>query len=221
MESDMEISLHRKFPEIKDNEKLFYGGAQEWSSHGYVRGYGCGVIACANVLLHTVDRREAMPSKDEYIKYSRHLRHFYLPVIPKFGMNGIFMALGVELYFLRHRLPFYTYWGCLRKNIFKHMERMLKDDIPVVLSAGPNWPNLWGQKTLNMYEKEGDRYVRPVGMRAHYVTATALDDEYITVSSWGRKYYIKRSDFMDYARRHSNFLFSSIMVIKPFKRKGT
>ena len=153
----------------------------------------------------------------EYIDYTKHLRHFYLPIIPKFGMNGLFMALGMNVYFLRKRLPFRARWGCLSKNIFKHIEEMLVADIPVVLAAGPNWPNLFGKHRLNMYEFLGGQYVVTASMRAHYVTVTAMDDEYMTISSWGKKFSIKRDEFMEYAGKHSNFLFSSILVIKAGK----
>ena len=210
-------SLKRSFPIVKDDERSFYGGTQEWSRKKYVRGYGCGTVACANVLKHTVDRKGPEVSKGEYIDYTKHLRHFYLPIIPKFGMNGLFMALGMNVYFLRKRLPFRARCGCLSKNIFKHIEEMLDADIPVVLAAGPNWPNLFGKHRLNMYEFLGGQYVVTASMRAHYVTVTAMDDEYMTISSWGKKFYIKRDEFMEYAGKHSNFLFSSILVIKAGK----
>ena len=96
---------------------------------------------------------------------------------------------------------------------------MLKDDIPVVLSAGPNWPNLFGKNALDMYEKSENGYVKTDAMRAHYVTVTAMDDTYLTVSSWGKKYYVKRAEFIEYAKKHSNFIFSSIMVVRPLKKK--
>ena len=214
-----EIRLKREFPAVKGDGKRYFGGAQAWSTHKYVRGYGCGVIACANVLLHTVDRMGSELDKDDYIKYARKLRRMFLPVIPKFGMNGIFMTLGVDLFFLFHRSPFIAYWGCLPCNIFKNIEKMLKDDIPVVLSAGPNWPNLFGKNTLDMYEKNENGYVKTDAMRAHYVTVTAMDDTYLTVSSWGKKYYVKRAEFIEYAKKHSNFIFSSIMVVRPLKKK--
>ena len=211
-------ALKREFPRVTDGTNSYYGGDQAWSDKKYVRGYGCGVAACANVLLHTVERKGPETTKADYIRFARHLRHFYLPVIPKFGMNGLFMSLGLNLYFLCKRMPFYSLWGCRFKNIDKITGEMLEKDIPVVIAAGPNWPNLWGKHAVNLYTLTDGKYTVSTGTRAHYMTVTAMDDEYYTVSSWGRKYYINKNEFREYVKKHSNALFSSILVIRERHR---
>lgn len=213
------VSLNRKFPKVTDGDREYFGGDQNWSTKKYVKGYGCGVVACSNLLLHSVERKGEVLSREDYVRFGKRMRHLYLPVIPKFGMNGLFMALGMNVYFFVKRLPMRCYWGCLRKNIFEHIERMLREDFPPVLAIGPNFPNLWGKKTLTLYTLRGDNYVPAAYTKAHYVSVTAMDDEYLEVSSWGKKYYINRNEYLEYAKKCSNFLFTSILVVKKKKRK--
>ncbi len=216
-----EIRLSSDFLQVKTEYANAYGGNQAWSSKKYVQGYGCGVVACANLLLHTVDRPKGTMNVEEYTRYAKRLRHRYLPVIPKFGMNGVFMAWGMNLRFLFNRIPMHARWGCRKKNIFMHIERMLSEDIPVVLAAGPNWPNLWGKHKLKFYAGEPGKFYESTSINSHYVTVTAMNDEYLTISSWGKKYYVNKNEYMEYIKKHSNAVFSSILVVKYKGKKRT
>ena len=95
---------------------------------------------------------------------------------------------------------------------------MLEAQIPVVLAVGPNFPMLWGNQRLIFYEKDGMLYHPKTTTKAHYVTITEIDGEWLTISSWGKKYYIKKAEYEMYVRKHSNYLFSNILVIQG-KRK--
>ena len=53
-----------------------------------------------------------------------------------------------------------------------------------------------------------------------YVTALELDDEYVRISSWGRCYYIKISEYTDYVNRNSSFLISNLVLIRQIKTTG-
>ena len=90
---------------------------------------------------------------------------------------------------------------------------MLEEQIPVVLAIGPNFPILWGNHRLTLYEKDGGIFRPKTTTRAHYVTITEMDEEWLTVSSWGKKYYVKKLEYEAYVRKHSNYLFSNILVI--------
>ena len=56
---------------------------------------------------------------------------------------------------------------------------------------------------------------------------TGIDDDYLTIASWGRKLYINKNEFMMYVGKYSNFLFSNILVTKtnratsPYMRRGS
>ena len=215
------IQLQSAFPIIKDGDNVYYGGAQQWWPQQYVRGYGCGVVGCANLLLTCVNAPAdgQMMSKEDYVRFADKLRRKFLPVIPKFGMNGLVMAAGMHLYFKVNNIPMSARWGCAGKNLYAQIGRMLREGIPVVLAIGPNSPNLFGKHRLNLYRKRSDAFVLAETTKAHYVTVTGMDDKWLKISSWGREYYLNRSEYDEYVKKHSNRLFSSIMVITK-KKKG-
>ena len=225
-----------RFLRIEEQKRRWYGGAQEWCEQKYMKQYGCGVIGCANVLLHiyqhmsdTVQEDGAgrkhlkwknsfCMDKDSYMEFVEHLRKYYLPVFPVIGMNGIVMMFGMNRYFHKHQLPYKARWGCLPWNIWKRTKLMLEAQIPVVLAIGPNFPILWGNHRLTLYEKDGMLYHPKTTTKAHYVTITEMDGEWLTISSWGKKYYIKKAEYEMYVRKHSNYLFSNILVIQGRKK---
>ncbi len=201
------------FKEDTDNS---YGGDQWWFSSKRLQGYGCGVIACANIITQCIFTGPGLRhiSREDYIKEAGKLTRFYIPVIPRFGVNGVFMSFGINLYFLFHRLPYRAFWGVSVKKRDIRIEEMLKANIPVCLAIGPNFPNLFGRHQIDLYRKEGDGYVPDCRIKAHYVSVTAMDEEWYEISSWGRRLYINRQEYSDYLRKHSCRLFTNILVVK-------
>jgi hypothetical protein len=66
------------------------------------------------------------------------------------------------------------------------MEKMLKADLPVILSVGPNLPRFWRRRKLTFYRKTPEgAYVPAAYVRAHFVTATGLDGTWVRIASWG------------------------------------
>lgn len=212
------ITLSHDFITVKSQTSNLYGGAQQHCKQKHMQGYGCGTIGCANVIFYDAHKVSGNLTIDEeeYLSKVDYLRKRFLFVIPKFGMNGIFMALGLNAYYLTHGVNKRAWWGCLHKNVYKHIERMLKDDEPVVLSIGPNFPNLiFGKKGVKLYTKNNEKFIYAVSTHAHYVTVTGIDDEWMQVSSWGTKYYVNRKEYTEYVKRSSTALFSSILIIRP------
>ncbi len=198
---------------IKNEPETLYGGAQRWFKPKYAQNMGCGVIACANIFAQRgLIGKE--PSREQYMKFSDHLRHFYIPVIPGFGMNGIEMMIGMNLYFLRNKMPFYCYWGSTSKNFDTHIERMLADNIPPVLAIGPNFPNVFGKHRLKLYRKEGERYLSNSEVKAHYVSVTGVDKFWYKISTWGKEMYISKKEYEEYRKKYSGHIVSNILVIK-------
>ena len=54
-------------------------------------------------------------------------------------------------------------------------------------------------------------------IRGHYVTVLAINDEWMKISSWGQIYEINLKEYMDYVKKHSNHLFSNIVLIERKK----
>ena len=52
---------------------------------------------------------------------------------------------------------------------------------------------------------------------AHYVTVTGADSDWLQISSWGKRYYIRKDDYLSYVKRHSARLFSNILYIREKK----
>ena len=99
---------------------------------------------------------------------------------------------------------------------------MLKNDIPVILAIGNNYPFFWRGKGVNLYVQDLSQNVpgelclrkeRVVG--GHFVVATAINGNVLTVSSWGRKYYINLEEYDRYASKISNQFYSNILGVRP------
>ena len=100
---------------------------------------------------------------------------------------------------------------------------MLEDDIPVILAIGNNFPFVWGKKELYLYvnDEEGKNeqgaepvYRKSFGVYGHFVVVTAIEGNCLTVSSWGKKYYINIDEYDAYVKKHSIHLYSNILSIK-------
>ena len=233
------IRLINPLFEIHTGQEKAYGGAQRWFPKKRLQNSGCGIIACANILTQagyigkhskyavcpkdtaegSADRRETLRQvdRDSYMRLARTLS-FYLPVIEGFGLNGIVMAMGINIYFLFHRLPFVAFWGFSKRRRDKRIEKMLSQDIPVCLAIGPNFPNLFGKHCITLYKKQGGDYLPDTTINAHYVSVTGMDDEWYEISSWGQHMYINKREYDTYAKKHSGYVLSNILYVKPLRR---
>lgn len=209
------ITLKNDFISVKGENCSMYGGNQNHCIQKFMQGYACGVIGCVNVIMY--DRHKVSGkleiSETDFLKLVEKLRKSFLPVIPKFGMNGLFMAFGLDLYYRVNHINNKAHWGCFPPNIFKTIEKMLSEDEPVVLSIGPNFPNFFGNNRLKLYSKINGSMVESTSTKAHYVTVTGIDDEWMMISSWGNRYYIRRDEYTYYRKHKSLSLFTNIMVV--------
>ena len=219
--------LKHEFPGVQHAGKLLYGGDQSRSESKIMRRCGCGVIAgldlliylgryhgCVIAPIHKLVHSNPIPS-DEYDRCALELSRRYLPLIPGHGINGLMLALGINRVFSRFRLPYRAHWGVYGENFWNEIDRMLRDDIPVILSIGPNFPLFWQHNTLPFYAKKADGVYYPVTKaNAHYVSVTGLDEQWIRISSWGREYYLSRAEYSQYIKAHSLHLVSNILSIR-------
>lgn len=245
-----------QFINVCDNNKVYYGGDQRWFRRNYMKRSACGVVACANIVACTGKAaRSGMPascgiiaiadsgdssalniSMQDYMRLLKSISH-YLPVIPKAGINGITLTIGLNIYFRMKGIHLKARWGTFPSRIFKEIERMLSQGIPVILAIGPGFPFLQKKGKLTLYSKvhssnascskaanhcssssaisagSDSTYIPASSAYAHYVTITGIDEQWLKVSSWGRCYYIKKAEYTDYCKKYSNFLFSNILVI--------
>lgn len=205
--------LKREFHQIETPNGVSYGGNQAWFPYKFLRNAGCGVISGTDLLLYLKGRVEI--TKLEYMDFAKDLWKKYLPVIPVFGMNGLTLMLGLNVYFRNQKMPYGARWMLSGRKMFSRIERMLKEDIPVILSIGPNFPLIWQKEKLNLYRKTNiGEYRLAAKVKAHYVTVTGMNENWIQISSWGKEYYISIQEYEKYVRENSSFLVSNIIYVE-------
>lgn len=209
-------TLGSSFLKIENKGGVFYGGNQAWFPDKFLKDSGCGVISAANLLLYL--QKQSRMAETEYMDFATMLWKKYFPVIPGFGMNGLTLMFGLNRYFRKNGLALKAFWGISGKKLLSRIDKMLDEDLPVILSVGPNFPNIWGKRKLNFYTKGKDgSYVFAVKTKAHYVTVTGRDGIYLQISSWGKAYYIDIREYREYVRHYSSSLVSNIICIREKK----
>ena len=215
--------LQHPYPSVQRGSAVSYGGSQTWSARRDLRLCGCGAIAMTDLALYLARYHgydgPALPVPaplEDYDALCSRLQRRYLPMIPPFGINGLSLAAGISLYCRLRKIPLQAFWGVRTKNFWTAMTDMLDRDLPVIFSVGQNLPCIWQKQTLNLYKQTGDGIYTAVSrVRAHYMTATALDDTWMTVSSWGKQYYIHRDEYEQYGRKHSIALVNNLVWLRP------
>ena len=224
----MKYELRHKFPAIEKDGVRLCGGNQAWLPWGYMRKGGCGTIAGTDLLLYMnlyrkgcrTDMYENIPAAaseipfDDYCGIIDRMRKSYFPILPYLGMSGWSLALGLNLYFLRYRLPYRAHWAVRPKMIWQCVEGMLKADMPVPFSIGQNIPFFFLNRRVNFYEKRADGSLNAARrVKAHFVTITGMDEEWIRVTSWGKEFWIFKEDYETYVKRSSSPFVSNIVTI--------
>lgn len=222
------LSLQHPYIAVKTRSGESYGGGQQLSPDPMVRRCGCGVIAAADLLLYLSRWHMTMPaayfdglSEEGPIPLSAYnecilrMHRRFFPVIPYAGINGLMLMAGVQRFFREQQMPFTARWCFSESRLWDRLEGMLCRDIPVILSVGPNFPELWGKKKVHFYKKDSaGNYIPTAGAKAHFFTVTGMDDEWLRISSWGRLYYLNRREFSDYAKRDSLALTCNTLLIE-------
>lgn len=225
--------LENKYISVAEKGGRSYGGSQMLSASKVMRDSGCGVIAALDLLLYLgrfhPEYRSSFFSPSlygdtldpaEYDAAARALSKSYLPIIPKFGINGLVLAAGLDLFFIRYSIPYRATWGVGKAKIWQTIEDMLRRDLPVIISVGPNFPLVWGKGRLKFYRALPDGVKKAAcEIKAHYVTVTGIDEEWLRVSSWGREYFISRAEYSDYIRQYSGSIVSNIVKLRRVKEK--
>lgn len=171
----IELSNPNYVPVIKDS-KTFYGGSQmwfsadKWNSTDYIlHNYGCGTIATADMFLYLALQNEALKSPEteiamksgsiqityeDYDPYVRAINHAYTKTHRFIAVLGTRIASAVNTYSNFYGFGYQASWKfkLTYYDMLEMMEDMLSQDIPAILSIGPNTPKLWGKKGIPFYE---------------------------------------------------------------------
>ncbi len=240
------VNIELKDPsyvKISNGAHMSYGGSQMWFSpngadrgSGRLAGGGCGLVAMADFLLYwSRKNREqcpglmhpllenAEPDKERYIQYLRILDRKYLHVLPSVGVTGFQLALAMNLFFLREKLPLRASWKCFLSSprMLGRMTELLQNDLPVIFSVGPNTPWVFGKKSIGMYRLENSGKLKKVDqVSRHYVMLTGIESgpeegqTLLKISSWGRPYYLDYAEYREYVRKTGDSITSSMIYIR-------
>ena len=220
--------IRHNYISVLAGQRRSFGGSQMLSGSKTMREVGCGVIAALDLLLYLCRfhpgcdcaffaeaAEDGCIDEKEYDELAQKLSRRFFPMIPKLGINGLMLSGGLNLFFRRYSLPFRASWGLGSAKLYRQIEDMLADDIPVILSVGPNFPLFWQKNELTFYAAAPDGSLRAAcSIKAHYVTVTGIDEKNLTISSWGREYFIDREEYMSYIRHNSGSLVSNIVRIR-------
>ncbi len=222
------LELKGNYIKINYGSTESYGGNQRLSSDRVVKKCGCGIVAALDSLLYLKSRcswtvvselgtfdEEATMSGENYERCLAVMRRKYFPVLYPLGTNGMALALGMSRFFKAHCLPYRAAWFPATAGIWGRMEKMLEEDIPVVCAVGTNFPKFWEKKGLALQVPGTSGGLRPsADARAHFVTVTGMDEDWMQISSWGKKYYVSRKDFIIYAGSISNPLLCGMLYVQ-------
>lgn len=221
------IQLKNIYPGIGQRGHISYGGNQRWLESPVLQRCGCGVVAaldlvrylhlyhpgCAASFFTGVENTPSLP-RQVYDLCAVRMHKGYVPVLWPLGTNGLSLAAGMNRYFRRYNLPLRARWGLTHQQIWPHIEEMLRQDIPVILSIGNNFPRMWRREKAVLYQKTADESLREsCRVRAHFVTVTGIDAKWMQISSWGRLYWISRQEYEYFCRRQSNSMLCNILYI--------
>lgn len=224
----VEYRLRHDIPAVDKNGLLTYGGNQLLSNSAAIRKCGCGVVAAADFFIYAhrfiagcsceafnaLGRTLPIPL-DDYNAILNSLCRRYFPLTPPFGINGLGLVCGLNLFFKAHSWSLRAQWGVKYARLWSSIEEMLSADLPVIIAVGPNMPCFWQNNRLGLYTRLPDGSFKRIGaVKAHYMTVTAIDATWLTVSSWGKRYYISRDEYDAYTRAYSNGVLCNIAYIK-------
>lgn len=223
-----EIALKHDICSVDCGVNKTYGGSQMLSDSKNIRKCGCGIVAAADLLIY-IDRQHAklnypllreLPADgavplDTYRRLLKELNRRFFPLIPTKGINGFMLVGGLNVFLRLYGAKMTALWCLSGGKLWQRVEDMLSRDLPVIFSVGPNFPKIWGKERLRLYAKNPEGVFRPAGsVHAHFMTVTAMDDTHICVSSWGRKYYIFKSEFEEYVRKYSGSIICNMVNIR-------
>lgn len=218
--------LNQAYVTVNTPEGNSYGGSQSFSPQKTMARCGCGVVAALDWLLYlqsrTTHRISFLPDPSEpidttlYARLLHTLSKKYFPLVYPTGINGILLAGGMNLLFLREGLPYRASWRITKNGFWSGMKDMLFHDLPVIMAVGPNFPRLLtGKGKATLLDKDLRGNMRPsTAISAHYMSVTAIEGDYLHLSSWGKEYWISRASYEEYIHKHSNYILSNILYIK-------
>lgn len=238
------------------DNKYYFGGRQNWFSNNklytdnILREYGCGVIAAGDLFLYLalqddnnrndltkIAIKGSTINQIDYMGYIITVNKTYTKAKKHLGVLGPKLASAINSYFKYAGINYKARWAMSLSSteMLSKIIEMLEKDIPVILSVGPNTPNIRGKDEINLYTSfaqsnddyivsgnELNQYKLQGTVNRHYMVITELiknnstsnNDIMLKVSSWGKDYYINYDEYRGYVEDIGGKITSSIIYIK-------
>lgn len=262
--ANIQLSNPSYVPVIKDavasygGNQMWFSGKNKYSKDYIIRNYGCGTIATADFFLYLALQKPnfhspltAIALEDDntiyypnYDTYVREIHDRYTKTRRIIAVLGPRIAASVNTYTKTHNLDYRSTWKLTLTyyDMYEMIKEMLSQDIPVILSIGPNTPKLWGNDGIYFYQKyriedpknepldkssneeeKDNRYCYMAlkqNVNSHYVVVTGIEMDHIfgkvmlRISSWGKSYYINYEEYRDYVEAIGGTFTSSILYVQ-------
>lgn len=227
---------HETEPSYGGNQNWF--STERWMSRDYqIHKWGCGVVAMGDLFLYLAKYNpmyvtgaaglakvsHSVLEWEDYQKYLLYLYHTYASVMPGSGMNGFALASSVRRYCIKYKIPMTIAWkGFLDdQSMLRVIQKMLKEDLPVILSIGPNVPLVFRKKGIPFYVLSDKNEFVSSGSRnvyRHFVTVTGIvylkhKKIMLKLSSWGKEYYMDYQEYRTYVKEEGDTITSSLLYL--------
>ena len=222
----MLIGIKDPYPGIELSSGATFGGDQRKLKSQTLRHCGCGIVAALDLvryfhLYHHSCKASFFTGVEDtvhlplavYDLCAVRMQRTFIPALYPFGATVFSLPVGLNQYFKRYHIPLKAAWGVSKEDLWTEMERMLRHNMPVILSIGHQLPVLATGDGLPLYRNQGEQMVKFTHVRSHYVTVLAMSDHWLKVSSWGTVYYISRKEFLRYRDRSSLNLLCNILKL--------
>ncbi|MBQ8982541.1 MAG: hypothetical protein IJ079_03040 [Lachnospiraceae bacterium] len=245
----MELKKSEYIPVQYQGTKSF-GGNQCWyptehylSQDYAIHKWGCGAVAIADLFLYLARADHARDtsatslarasrliySYEDYTLYLKFMQRRFTPILPYAGMNGFMLAAAANHYAMKYQIPIKASWKAFLNDdqMIRAIRRMISEDIPVIISIGPNTPLFFKKEGIHFYiksNKEDNTKLEhySIGARnvhAHYVTVTGIvglknKKMLLKIASWGREFYIDYQEWREYIAQFGDRLTSSLLYVE-------
>ena len=146
-----------------------------WNSIEHIiHTYGCGTIATADMFLYLALQKKEYNTTltaialqdsmqilyDNYLSYVLEVHNKYTKTKRYLAVLGPSLARAINNYSNQFTLGYVATWKWRLSyyEMLDQIESMLSQDIPVILSIGPNTPKLWGRHGISFYEHKEIEY---------------------------------------------------------------
>lgn len=176
---------------------------------------GCGIVAITDTVLYLSGKR-LINSIIEYkllFKETSKKSHWF-PV--SFGMNFIQETYGLKKLMLSYGQSFSCRWCFSIKKLYKRIYSMISNDIPVIMCIPKVLSFSKKKDNLAFYD---ENLTAINGTNGHFVVVTGIythpfnNEIYLSISSWGKKYYINLNEYIYFCKHHIMGITGNIMYI--------